>query len=52
LAGDLYPERPILIYEDVNFAPILNQSIRRIFAFPLRLIGLDASPVNIVAEVE
>jgi arylformamidase len=52
LAGDLYPERPILIYEDVNFAPILSRSIRRIYAFPLRLVGLDASPVNIVAEVE
>jgi kynurenine formamidase len=51
LDGDLYPERPILIYEDVNFAPILNRSIRRVFAFPLRLVGLDASPVNIVAEV-
>ncbi len=52
LAGDLYPQRPILIYEDVNFAPILNRSIRRIFAFPLRLVGLDGSPVNIVAEVK
>jgi arylformamidase len=51
LDGDLYPERPILIYEDVNIAPILNRSIQRVFAFPLRFIGLDASPVNIVAEV-
>ena len=51
LDGDLYAERPILIYEDVNMAPILNQSIHRVFAFPLRLVGLDASPVNIVAEV-
>jgi arylformamidase len=51
LDGDLYPERPILIYEDVNVAPILNRSILRVFAFPLRFVGLDASPVNIVAEV-
>jgi arylformamidase len=52
LDGEQYPERPILIYEDVNMAPILNRSIHRVFAFPLRLVGLDASPVNIVAEVE
>lgn len=51
LDGDLYPQRPILIYEDVNVAPILIQPIRRVFAFPLRLVGLDASPVNIVAEM-
>jgi arylformamidase len=51
LDGDLYPERPILIYEDVNMAPILDSSILRVFAFPLRLVGLDGSPVNMVAEV-
>jgi kynurenine formamidase len=50
LDGDLYPERPLLIYEDVNVAPILGRSIQRVYAFPLRLAGLDGSPVNIVAE--
>jgi kynurenine formamidase len=51
LAGDLYPERPLLIYEDVNFAPILDRPPVRVFAFPLRFVGLDGSPVNMVAEV-
>ena len=51
LDGDLYPNRPLLIYEDVNIGEILDKDIKRIYAFPLRLTGLDASPVNIVAEV-
>jgi arylformamidase len=52
LDGDLYPTRPLLIYEEVNIDEILdNKRIKRIYAFPLRLTGLDASPVNMVAEV-
>ena len=51
LDGDLYHTRPLLIYEDVNIGEILDKDIKRIYAFPLRLTGLDASPVNIVAEV-
>jgi kynurenine formamidase len=51
LNREWYDTRPLLIYEDVNLEKVLNQSIKRIYAFPLRLKGLDASPVNIVAEV-
>jgi kynurenine formamidase len=51
LDGSLHPERSILIYEDVNMAPVLDRPISRIYAFPLRLCGLDGSPVTIVAEV-
>jgi len=51
LDGEMYRTRPLLIFEDVNMGPILEKSISRIYAFPLRLVGLDASPVNIVAEV-
>jgi kynurenine formamidase len=51
LDGDLHAARPLLIFEDVNMGPILGKTISRIYAFPLRLVGLDASPVNIVAEV-
>jgi len=51
LDGDLYHTRPLLIYEDVNIGEILDKDIKRIYAFPLRLTGLDASPVNMVAEV-
>jgi kynurenine formamidase len=51
LNGELYEARPLLIYEDVNLGKILGKKIRRIYAFPLRLRGLDASPVNMVAEI-
>lgn len=51
LDGDMYRVRPLLIFEDVNMGPILEKTISRIYAFPLRLVGLDASPVNIIAEV-
>ena len=51
LDGELYDTRPLLIYEDVNTGKILNQTVKTIYAFPLRLKGLEASPVNIVAEL-
>jgi len=51
LNSKLYRTRPVLIFEDVNIGSILMRQITRIFAFPLRLTGLDASPVSIVAEV-
>lgn len=51
LDGDLYNTRPLLIFEDVNIGKVLNKKIKKIYAFPIRLKGLDASPVNIVAEI-
>jgi arylformamidase len=51
LDGNLFATRPVLIYEDVNVQHILGKQIDRIYAFPLRLTGLDGSPVSIVAEV-
>jgi kynurenine formamidase len=51
LDSEIYQTRSVLIFEDVNMGPILKRQITRIYAFPLRLIGLDASPVSIVAEV-
>jgi arylformamidase len=50
LDGDLFTTRPLLLYEDVNVGRIANEKVKRIYAFPLRLKGLDASPVTIVAE--
>jgi kynurenine formamidase len=50
LDGDLYETRPLLIYEDVNIGIVAGKKIKRIYAFPLRLRGLEASPVNMVAE--
>lgn len=52
LDGDLFPQRPVLVFEDVNPAPILGKVVERIYAFPLRLVGLDGSPVTMVAEVK
>ena len=51
LDGSLYRTRPLLVFEDVNMGPILEKKITRIYAFPIRLVGLEASPVNIIAEV-
>jgi arylformamidase len=50
LDGALYPTRPLLIFEDVNIRLVLNKDIKAIYAFPLRLTGMDGSPVNVVAE--
>jgi arylformamidase len=52
LAGDLFATRPLLVYEDVNVGAVLHHEIERIFAFPIRLVGLDGSPVAMVAEVK
>lgn len=43
--------RTILIIEDANIAPIVGKSVERVFAVPLPVPGLDASPVNMFAEV-
>ena len=51
LSGELHGTRTLLIYEDVNLARLIGKKIKRIYAFPLRIRGLDASPVNMVAEV-
>jgi arylformamidase len=51
LDGSMFDTRTLIIYEDVNIQRIVNQKeIKRIYAFPIRLKGLDGSPVNIVAE--
>lgn len=42
----------ILIYEDVNLAPIVGQSIKKIYCTPLRIVGRDASICNPVAIIE
>lgn len=47
-----HPTRPLLVFEDVNVGPILEKVVRRILAFPLRFVGLEASPVAMVAEVD
>jgi arylformamidase len=51
LSGELHETRPVLVYEDINLGKLIGRKIRSIYAFPLRLRGLDASPVNMVAEI-
>jgi len=44
--------RGIPLVEDVNLFPLVGKKIKRVFAMPLPLKGLDGSPVNIFAEIE
>jgi kynurenine formamidase len=52
LDGELHKVRPVLAFEDVNLGKLHGRSVRRILAAPLRWRGLEASPVNPIAEVE
>jgi kynurenine formamidase len=42
---------PILLLEDANLAILGDSKVSRLFLFPLRMSGLEASPVTAVAEV-
>jgi len=44
-------EEPIILLEDANFFPIMNRKIIRLYLFPLRILGIEASPVTAVAEI-
>ena len=44
--------RPLLIYECMDFTPILGQKeYCKVYGIPLRMKGLDASPVTMIAEI-
>jgi arylformamidase len=43
---------PIILLEDARLDVLVNNPIQRIFLFPLRIEGLEASPVTAVAEVK
>jgi len=51
LSSEVYETRTLLVYEDVNTGKLIGRKVKRIYAFPLRLRGLDACPVNMVAEI-
>lgn len=38
--------------EDVNMVPVLGKRLKKVFALPLFVEGLDSAPVTIVAEME
>jgi len=44
-------EQPMILLEDANLAALPSSPIQRIFLFPLRIEGLEASPVTAVAEI-
>ena len=44
--------RAVVLIEEANLMPILGKKVKRVYAIPLMLKGLDASPVNMFAEVE
>lgn len=45
-------ERSLLIYENLDLRSVLRQEgFFKVYAAPLRFPGLDASPVNVVAEI-
>ncbi|HEX2927428.1 MAG TPA: cyclase family protein [Ruminiclostridium sp.] len=42
----------VLVYEDINPMPLIGKTLKRAFCTPLRILGRDASIVNIFVEVE
>jgi len=38
--------------EDMNIAPAVGKKLKRVYVAPIRMIGTEASPVTIVAEIE
>lgn len=43
--------RKIIAIEDGNLAPIIGKDIKRVFVIPLRVVGSEASPATVLAEV-
>jgi kynurenine formamidase len=42
---------PIILLEDADLSAVGGLEISRLYLFPLRMVGLEASPVTAVAEV-
>jgi len=43
---------PMFLLEDANLAVLGDREISRLFLFPIRMEGLEASPVTAVAEIQ
>jgi arylformamidase len=48
----LKKKRKAVLIEDLNVAPALGKKLRRFYAIPLRLHGIEGMPVSAFAEVE
>jgi arylformamidase len=44
--------RQLVLIEEANLMPALGKRLKRVYAIPLIFKGLDASPVNMFAEIE
>lgn len=52
LDHEKYKEKTMLIYEDINPAPLVGKKLISAFTAPLRIKNHDASIVNIIVEIE
>lgn len=52
LDHEKYEQPTMLIYEDINPAPLIGKSLVSAFAAPLRIKNHDASVVNVIVEIE
>ncbi len=39
------------VIEDMNIAPAVGKKLKRVYVAPIRMIGTEASPVTIIAEI-
>jgi len=37
--------------EDMNVKPVVRRKVRQVFVAPIRMVGLEASPVTIIADI-
>jgi kynurenine formamidase len=44
-------QAPMILLEDADLSKLLSKEITKVFLFPLRMLGIEASPVTAVAEV-
>jgi kynurenine formamidase len=42
---------PMILLEDADLSKLRSQEITKVFLFPLRMLGIEASPVTAVAEI-
>jgi len=42
---------PLIIIEDMNLKGILRRKINKLFVIPIRIQGVEASPVTVIAEI-
>lgn len=48
-----HPQRTLLLFEDIDTGKLYRTGVqaKKIYAFPLRFTGLEASPISMIAEI-